>query len=172
MVAAIAAYLRDRASGGAVLLGGETPFSYTAGRAAVRGTIDRVERERDGRITVVDLKTGKPSGHVSAGQAPEHAQLAAYQLAVRAGAVPGVPPDAGTGGARLLYVHSGTKQPYKLVAQAALDDEAAHRMRQRLAIAAEGMSAATFPGPVEPVAQHRASPLRAMLPRIPEVCGD
>lgn len=172
MIGAIARYLRDRDASGAVLLGGETPFAFPAGRAEVRGTIDRVEREPDGRITVVDLKTGRPSGHVSKAKAADHAQLGAYQLAVRAGAVPGVEPAAATSGARLLYVQSDTREPYKLIDQSALDDDAVVRFTERLAAAAEGMAGAAFSGPLEPEVRHGSSTLRSMLTRIPEVCGD
>ena len=48
----------------------------------LRGSMDRVELDADGRVAVVDLKTGKgkPTGAVVA----EHPQLGLYQLAVAA----------------------------------------------------------------------------------------
>jgi superfamily I DNA/RNA helicase/RecB family exonuclease len=49
----------------------------------VRGRLDRLERDRAGRLVVVDLKTGKSP--VSKENAQNHAQLAMYQLAVAAG---------------------------------------------------------------------------------------
>jgi RecB family exonuclease len=51
----------------------------------VRGSMDRVERDSQGRAYVVDFKTGK--GAPSAGEVARHPQLAVYQLAVREGAV-------------------------------------------------------------------------------------
>ncbi|PWI44001.1 ATP-dependent DNA helicase [Streptomyces sp. ICBB 8177] len=55
----------------------------------VRGSVDRLERDADGRLYVVDFKTGKkaPTGP----EVARHPQLAVYQLAVReqTGAEPG-----------------------------------------------------------------------------------
>ncbi|MFJ8229341.1 ATP-dependent helicase [Streptomyces sp. NPDC094448] len=51
----------------------------------IRGSMDRVEKDAEGRAYVVDFKTGKqaPTGD----EVARHAQLAVYQLAVREGAV-------------------------------------------------------------------------------------
>jgi superfamily I DNA/RNA helicase/RecB family exonuclease len=63
------------------------------------GRLDRLERDGAGRLVVVDVKTGKTP--VSKDDAQQHAQLAAYQLAVDAGLVShGDEP----GGARLVYL--------------------------------------------------------------------
>ncbi|WLQ50829.1 ATP-dependent DNA helicase [Streptomyces poriferorum] len=51
----------------------------------IRGSMDRVERDADGRAYVVDFKTGKQSP--TKDEVARHPQLAVYQLAVRAGAV-------------------------------------------------------------------------------------
>ncbi|MGV0837499.1 ATP-dependent helicase [Mycolicibacterium thermoresistibile] len=69
----------------------------------VRGRLDRLERDADGRLVVVDLKTGKSP--VSKTDAQRHAQLASYQLAVEAGLLPaGDTP----GGGRLVYLGKAT----------------------------------------------------------------
>ena len=65
-----------------------------------------------------------------------------------------------------------TQRGYALVEQPALTEEDAEAMRARLAAAAEGMAAARFEGLVEPEVRHGGSSFRAMLARIPEVCGD
>jgi len=52
----------------------------------LRGRVDRLERDERGRLVVVDLKTGAAAPTVE--EAAEHAQLAAYQVAVEAGAFP------------------------------------------------------------------------------------
>jgi RecB family exonuclease len=52
----------------------------------LRGRVDRLERDGTGRLVVVDLKTG--AGAPSADDAAELPQLAAYQVAVEAGAFP------------------------------------------------------------------------------------
>ncbi|MGW4028050.1 ATP-dependent helicase [Streptomyces sp. NPDC004838] len=51
----------------------------------IRGSMDRVERDGEGRAYVVDFKTGKqaPTGD----EVARHPQLAVYQLAVREGAL-------------------------------------------------------------------------------------
>ncbi|WNI29402.1 ATP-dependent DNA helicase [Streptomyces sp. ITFR-6] len=51
----------------------------------IRGSMDRVERDADGRAYVVDFKTGKQSP--TKDEVARHPQLAVYQLAVREGAV-------------------------------------------------------------------------------------
>ncbi|WP_189517737.1 ATP-dependent helicase [Streptomyces sindenensis] len=75
--------------------GGRTPtasehdFDVTleAGEYAVRirGSMDRVEEDAEGRAYVVDFKTGK--GTPTKDEVAAHPQLAVYQLAVREGAV-------------------------------------------------------------------------------------
>lgn len=80
----------------------EKRFHVDVGRAHLSGSVDRVEHLDEGLVRVVDLKTsGSP---VSQAEAPEHPQLGAYQVAVEAGAYPGLR----SGGARLVYL--GTTQ--------------------------------------------------------------
>ncbi|MEU9186375.1 ATP-dependent DNA helicase [Streptomyces sp. NPDC048484] len=73
----------------------------------IRGSMDRVERDADGRAYVVDFKTGKQAP--SAADVAHHPQLAVYQLAVREGAVDeafdGDRPDPG--GAELVQLRQG-----------------------------------------------------------------
>lgn len=69
----------------------------------VRGRLDRLERDSEGRLVVVDVKTGKSP--VSKDDAQAHAQLAMYQLAVAAGLIAdGDEP----GGGRLVYLGKTT----------------------------------------------------------------
>ena len=44
------------------LIGVEVEFDVTVGRARIRGKVDRLERDGEGRLVVVDLKTGKTAG--------------------------------------------------------------------------------------------------------------
>lgn len=67
----------------------------------LRGRIDRLERDNDGRPVVIDVKTAKSP--VSKSAAAEHAQLATYQVAAAAGAIAGEPATE-PGGARLVFV--------------------------------------------------------------------
>ncbi|MDF6018971.1 ATP-dependent DNA helicase [Streptomyces sp. JH34] len=86
----------------------EHDFDVTleAGEYAVRirGSMDRVEQDAEGRAYVVDFKTGK--GAPTKDEVASHPQLAVYQLAVREGALDevfdGRRPDAG--GAELVQL--------------------------------------------------------------------
>ncbi|MGW0941643.1 ATP-dependent helicase [Streptomyces sp. NPDC002623] len=95
----------------------------------VRGQMDRVEADGDGRAYVVDFKTGKQTP--TAREVERHPQLAVYQLAVREGAVDeafdGVRPAPG--GAELVQLRQGAAKKDggdtvpKVQAQEALDGE-------------------------------------------------
>ncbi|MER6911559.1 ATP-dependent DNA helicase [Streptomyces sp. NPDC000594] len=87
-------HVMDR--GGRTPLATEHGFDVTleAGEYAVRirGSMDRVERDAQGRVYVVDFKTGKSAP--TAREVEHHPQLAVYQLAVGEGALnPGGGPD-------------------------------------------------------------------------------
>jgi RecB family exonuclease len=96
-------FLRWHAANDRELVAAEEDFDVVVGRARLRGQVDRLERDADGRLVVVDLKTGK----TPAKNTDEHGQLAAYQVAATAGAFG----DHGTvsGGAALLQVGTGAK---------------------------------------------------------------
>ncbi len=76
----------------------------------IRGSMDRVEADGEGRAYVVDFKTGKQAP--TAREVARHPQLAVYQLAVREGAVDeafdGVRPESG--GAELVQLRQGAAQ--------------------------------------------------------------
>ncbi|MEU1217285.1 ATP-dependent helicase [Streptomyces sp. NPDC005791] len=80
-------HVMDRA--GRTPAASEHDFDVTleAGEYAVRirGSMDRVEQDTEGRAYVVDFKTGK--GAPTKDEVASHPQLAVYQLAVREGAV-------------------------------------------------------------------------------------
>ena len=88
----------------------EAPFEVTLGRVHLRGSIDRIEGDATG-LRVVDLKSGRTAK--SAAKAEEDLQLAAYQAAVREGALAEqLGPDAPErlNGAELVYVGTGGKR--------------------------------------------------------------
>ncbi|WP_328873713.1 ATP-dependent helicase [Streptomyces sp. NBC_00287] len=76
----------------------------------IRGQMDRVEADGEGRAYVVDFKTGKQAP--SSAEVARHPQLAVYQLAVREGAVDeafdGTRPEPG--GAELVHLRQGAAQ--------------------------------------------------------------
>jgi superfamily I DNA/RNA helicase/RecB family exonuclease len=74
----------------------------------LRGRVDRLERDAEGRPVIVDVKTGKSA--VSREETKVHPQLAVYQLAAALGAFRDVLSGTGgdlPGGARLLYLGAG-----------------------------------------------------------------
>ncbi|MFF0205381.1 ATP-dependent helicase [Streptomyces sp. NPDC005017] len=95
----------------------------------IRGQMDRVETDGQGRAYVVDFKTGKQAP--TSREVEHHPQLAVYQLAVREGAVDdafdGVRPEPG--GAELVHLRQGAAKRDggdalpKVQAQEALEGE-------------------------------------------------
>jgi superfamily I DNA/RNA helicase/RecB family exonuclease len=76
MLERFAQYHRDSSN---VVEGVELTFEFTLGRAKVRGSVDRLEVDSEGKYFVVDFKTGKA---ISEKDAEANLQLACYQLAV------------------------------------------------------------------------------------------
>jgi RecB family exonuclease len=85
MTSNLVQYLRQFEADGSTVIGSELSFSFNEGQANIRGQIDRVELHPDGRVVVIDLKTGKHQ--YTSKEADAHAQLAMYQLAFEAGAL-------------------------------------------------------------------------------------
>jgi RecB family exonuclease len=103
------------------LVGAEVDFTVDYGDDVVlRGRADRLERDADGHLVVVDLKTSKyPPKDKDLGTEP---QLGVYQLAVREGAfadrLPGTP-----GGAELVQLRKETRGKVKVQPQPSLAAE-------------------------------------------------
>ena len=87
------------------LVGIEQPFAAPVGDAVLTGQVDRLERDEQGRLVVVDLKTGKSKPR--ADDVAVHPQLGAYQLAVEAGAFGA----AESGGALLVQLAAPGRDP-------------------------------------------------------------
>jgi ATP-dependent exoDNAse (exonuclease V) beta subunit len=123
------------------LVAAEADFAVQVGRARISGQVDRLERDAEGRLYVVDLKTGKTTP--SADELAEHGQLAAYQVAVASGAFGEHGSD--TGGASLLHIGSGSKAKEHaqdpLPADAPVEETWAGEL---LAAVGEGMGAGSF----------------------------
>jgi RecB family exonuclease len=109
------------------LLGTEVEFACDvdlgSDRVHLTGSADRVERESDGRIRIVDFKTSKTAP--TAADVALHDQLGVYQLAVQQGAFAHVAgDDARPGGAELVYLRlpDGDSGHPKTFQQASLDD--------------------------------------------------
>ncbi|MEV6952355.1 ATP-dependent DNA helicase [Streptomyces sp. NPDC051183] len=114
--AALERFLRwhttDRGGREAVATEHDFDVTLEAGEYAVRirGSMDRVEADPQGRAYVVDFKTGKSAP--TRDEVARHPQLAVYQLAVREGAVDevfdGLRPEPG--GAELVQLRQGAAQ--------------------------------------------------------------
>ncbi len=131
----------------------------------LRGQIDRLERDGEGRAVVVDLKTGRSAP--SAADIERHPQLAAYQTAVASGALAPEPAEAESespGGASL--VHLGTKAKGVAVQEQHAVGAADTWARTMIDDAAALMSAATFATVHDP----RRSGFGGTGCRLPEIC--
>ncbi len=94
-------------------------LSTPGGPVLLRGFMDRVELDREGRVHVVDLKTGKKP--FSKNDIAGHAQLGTYQLAARRGALDEVLPERPeVGGAELVMLRVDSAGSPKVQQQPAL----------------------------------------------------
>ncbi|GAB3621964.1 ATP-dependent DNA helicase [Mariniluteicoccus endophyticus] len=102
----------------------EVPLEVDGDHVVLHGTVDRLERLPDGRLHVVDFKTGRRP--VDKKEVPTHEQLGVYQLAASLGAFDAYAPgERRVAGAELVYlrVQDKTDVPYPVVLpQDSLDD--------------------------------------------------
>lgn len=137
----LARYYRQAADGDWTKVGAEVPFAVEVGRARLAGRVDRVERDREGRLRVVDYKTGGSAP--TKAELAEHPQLGTYQVAVEAGGFAAL--GQVSGGAAIVNLGKATNPSNNVMPQAptsaAKDPGWARRL---VAETAEGMAAATF----------------------------
>ena len=140
MISNMVQYLRKFEADGAKVIGREVSFEFQLGQAQIRGQVDRLELYPDGRVMIVDLKTGNKT--FTAEEAREHAQLGLYQLAFESGAFNDqvvLPADAKLGGAKLLLV-SGDKPTEREQVSILESDSARNTFEQMVAAATTGMA--------------------------------
>ena len=142
MLARLARYDALARSQGWQVIGREVAVDAALGRAQVRGRLDRVERDPQGRLRVVDLKTGSTKPRED--DLARHPQLGAYQVLVGAGDLGEEP--AASGGAALLQLGRGSAASrVDLQVQRPLTEDAEPDWAQRLlSDTAAGMAAPTF----------------------------
>lgn len=169
----VADYLRDAATAGRVVAAAEQRFEVVEGRAVVSGIVDRIERDAEGRVRIIDVKTGTP---VTDAKARDNAQLGAYQLAYAEGAFDEVLDALGehtADGARLLFVREGRAgESYREATQPVLDADALDAFRERLRQAVAAVAVAQLTGarvidPFGPPGRRRHS-----IHRVPPVTGE
>jgi superfamily I DNA/RNA helicase/RecB family exonuclease len=150
-------YLRRFEDAGGRLIGAEPHFevaipvddeeAFEHG-VVLSGYIDRVELTPEGTVVIMDLKTGKREPQTDA-KVLDNPQLAAYQLAFEAGAIPeaaGHPP----GGAQLLVLRpTATRADYVTPRQPPFDDERRGAFLGRIRSAVAVMRGTRFQAPYE-----------------------
>ncbi|WP_349901700.1 ATP-dependent helicase [Parafrigoribacterium humi] len=147
----VAEYLADFVRDDKQLIAAERRFELELGRATVNGSIDRIERNVDGAVVIVDLKTGTPI--TTQKTIDDNAQLGVYQLAYAEGLLDELLDGLGEhhgGGAKLLYVKKGLRSKlYREGIQAPLDEDQLEGFRERIRQAAIGMAQAAFDGEID-----------------------
>jgi RecB family exonuclease len=123
----------------------------------VRGRVDRLERDAEGRLVIVDVKTGKSP--VTKDEAQRHAQLGLYQLAIAEGALPG---GERPGGGRLVYVAKPNASGATEREQSALTADGATEWRQTVQQAAGATAGPQFVARINDGCAH--CPMRAACP--------
>jgi superfamily I DNA/RNA helicase/RecB family exonuclease len=143
----------------------EQPLRARIGAVEIRGQVDRLEKDPQGRAVVVDLKTG--STPVPSADLDRHAQLGVYQLAVLLGAFERyglIEP----GGAELVQVgNASLSARVRVQPQRALpDDPDPEWARELVETVAAGMAGPLFQAKVNPGC--RTCPVRSCCPVHPE----
>lgn len=158
MIDKLAAYLGTNPR---ELVAVEQDVQVTVGRARVRGAVDRVERDAEGRLVVIDLKTGSTA--VRKDDVEQHAQLGVYQVVVEEGALG---EGERSGGAALVQLGGKAARP-GIREQPPLsegeDPQWAHRLLARVAA---GMAGEGFPATANEMC--RTCPVTRSCPLQPE----
>ncbi|WP_139135755.1 ATP-dependent helicase [Micromonospora yangpuensis] len=125
----------------------------------LNGRVDRLEVDADGRLVVVDLKTGKSTA-VNATDLAEHPQLGAYQAAVEAGAFAEF--GETSGGAALVQLGTGGQDAREQSQAPAGEGPAAGWATALVRRTADTMAAATFAAVAN--SKCRVCPVRTSCP--------
>ena len=120
------------------LAGVEESFTMQIGRAQLRGTADRLEIDSEGKVYVVDLKSGASDATEKTVQ--DNLQLAGYQLAIARDAFIDIEIGTNPGGAQLLFL-GGTEKSAASRTQFVVDADATEAQISELA---EAMAASSF----------------------------
>jgi RecB family exonuclease len=117
--------------------GVELKFEFQLGRATVRGSVDRLEVDSDGKFFVVDFKTGKA---IKKSEALENLQLACYQIAVVLNAFDEKFDEPKVSGSHLVFLGHDTKEVATRERPPVIADE----ITERLDLIATKMASPTF----------------------------
>jgi RecB family exonuclease len=146
MLEKFAQYVRASEREGRELVAVEQDVEVRVGQAVVRGQVDRLERDAEGRLYVVDLKTGR--SQPTRADLSRHAQLGVYQLAVEAGGfeefASGGPEALRSGGAALVQLGTSTRKPAIQAQRPLADDPEPGWARNLVETVARGMAGSQF----------------------------
>ncbi|MCI1262683.1 MAG: ATP-dependent helicase [Tetrasphaera jenkinsii] len=158
------AYFSAASQDGWVRVGAEVSLRHTLGRAEIRGVVDRVEAGADGRLRIIDFKTGSSKPRLD--EVARHAQLGCYQVVVAGGAFGDGLESAGA--ALVQLGKAGTGQIARSVqAQPPLAADDDPQWAERLIIeSADVMAGAQFQARVGDSC--RTCPVRTSCPVAPE----
>lgn len=120
------------------LLGVEEKFETRIGAVTLTGTVDRLEIDSDGRVYIVDLKSGASDATRETVQS--HLQLAGYQLAIARDGFINIKPGTQLGGAELVYLGTSAESA-SVKTQFAIDVDG---VEEQIIEMADAMSGATF----------------------------
>ena len=120
------------------IAGVEMSFTVTVGRATIKGNVDRIEVDSDGKYYIIDFKTGK--NVISKNDAAENLQLACYQLGVILDGFAGRLSGTDVSGSELVFLANNT-QKVTTRERAPIDSA---EIQERIANIAEGMAGASF----------------------------
>ena len=119
--------------------GVEKSFEITVGRALIRGNVDRIEVDSDGKHYIIDFKTGKKE--ISGDDAQTNLQLACYQLGVVLDGFEEKLKSTDVTGAQLVYLASKNKSYSTREQDPLVDVDATKAILEEIAV---GMGGATF----------------------------
>ena len=119
--------------------GVEKSFEITVGRALIRGNVDRIEVDSDGKHYIIDFKTGKKE--ISGDDAQTNLQLACYQLGVVLDGFEEKLKSTDVTGAQLVYLASKNKSYSTREQDPLADVDATKAILEEIAV---GMGGATF----------------------------
>jgi RecB family exonuclease len=118
--------------------GVEKSFEITVGRALIRGNVDRIEVDSDGKHYIIDFKTGKKE--ISGDDAQTNLQLACYQLGVVLDGFEEKLKSTEVTGAQLVYLASKNKSYSTREQDPLADVDATKAILEEIAV---GMGGAT-----------------------------
>ncbi|MEY4020557.1 MAG: hypothetical protein RL484_709, partial [Actinomycetota bacterium] len=132
-------HTKSLADNNRTVAGVEKSFEITVGRALIRGNVDRIEVDSDGKHYIIDFKTGKKE--ITGDEAKTNLQLACYQLGVVLDGFEEKLESTDVTGAQLVYLASKNKSYSTREQGALLDVEATTAILEEIAV---GMGGATF----------------------------